>query len=123
MERILLVDDEKSIMFAMSHYFKGHGFDVDCAGDAEAARLFLTERAYALAIVDVHLAGRAGNDGLDLAEWISGSSPATAVIVMTALETPETVQRASLVGSLVRKPARLAYVADVAFGLLRRATA
>ena len=109
-------------MFAMSHYFRGRGFDVDCAGDADAARLLIAERPYALAIVDVHLAGRAGNDGLDLAEWIRVEQPGAAVIVMTALETAETVQRASLVGSFVRKPARLAHVADVAYGLLGRAT-
>ena len=90
MERILIVDDEKSIMFAMSHYFKGHGYDVDCAGDVESARLFISEREYALAIVDIHLVGRAGDDGLDLAEWICRERINTAVIVMTALDSPET---------------------------------
>lgn len=120
MERILLVDDERSIVFAMSHYFKSHGFDVDCAGDLEAARLFLSERRYALAIVDIHLAGRAGSDGLDLAELICRDHAATAVIVMTALDTPETEQRAEKIGvrSLVKKPARLAHVANVAFAAL-----
>lgn len=123
MERILLVDDEKGIMFAMSQYFQRHGFLVDCAGDLEAARLFLGERDYALAIVDVHLAGRAGCDGLDLAEVICREKPETAVIIMTALETPETEQRAARIGvrSFVRKPARLAHLASVAFGLLGRA--
>jgi two-component system, OmpR family, response regulator TctD len=118
--RILLVDDEKGIMFAMSQYFKRHGFAVDCAADTEAARLFLSEREYVLAIVDIHLAGRAGCDGLDLAELICREHRQTAVIVMTALETPETESRAASigVGSFVRKPARLAQVAEVAFGLL-----
>ena len=106
----------------MSHYFRGQGFDVDCAGDAESARLLVTERPYSLAIVDVHLAGRAGSDGLDLAEWIRVEQPGIGVIVMTALETAETVQRASLLGSFVRKPARLAHVAQIANGLLGRAT-
>lgn len=114
-------------MFAMSHYFRRQGFAVDCAGDTEAARLFLSERAYELAIVDIHLAGRADCDGLDLAELICRQYPATAVIIMTALETPESVERAAAigVGSFVRKPVRLAHVADVAFGLLadRPATA
>ena len=120
MERILLVDDEKSIMFAMSHYFKAHGFDVDCAADPEAARLFLSERRYALAIVDIHLVGRAGSDGLDLAELICRDYAGTAVIVMTALDTPETEQRAAKIGvcSFVRKPARLAHLANVAFAAL-----
>lgn len=119
-ERILVVDDERGITFAVSHYFRRHGFAVDCAGDVEAAKLFLSEREYALAIVDVHLAGRAGADGLDLAETIRRDRPMTAVIVMTALETSETRIRAAELGvhSLVGKPAPLAYLADVAFGLL-----
>jgi DNA-binding response OmpR family regulator len=122
MERILLVDDEKSIMFAMSHYFRSCGYDVDCAGDAEAATLLLSERRYALAIVDIHLVGRAGNDGLDLAERICRDYAETAVIVMTALDTPETEQRAAMIGvrSFVKKPARLAYLANVAFAALGR---
>ncbi|HEU4522320.1 MAG TPA: response regulator [Thermoanaerobaculia bacterium] len=125
MQRILLVDDEKGIMFAMSHYFKRHGFLVDCAGDPEAARLFLSEREYVLAIVDIHLAGRAGCDGLDLAEFICRERAATAVIVMTALETPESERRAAEIGvrSFVRKPARLAHLADVAFALLGQSPA
>ena len=119
-ERILIVDDEKSIMFAMSHYFKGHGYDVDCAGDPEAARLFLSERQYALAIVDIHLAGRAGSDGLDLAEQICRDYATTAVIVMTALESPETEERAATIGvrSFVKKQARLAHLANVVFAAI-----
>ncbi|HET7707833.1 MAG TPA: response regulator [Thermoanaerobaculia bacterium] len=120
MERILIVDDEKSIMFAMSHYFKGHGYDVDCAGDVESARLFISEREYALAIVDIHLVGRAGDDGLDLAEWICRERINTAVIVMTALDSPETEQRAATIGvrSFVKKPARLAHLANVVFAAI-----
>ena len=123
MERILVVDDEKGITFAVSHYFRRRGFAVDCAGDCDAARLFLSERDYALAIVDVHLAGRARCDGLELAESIRTSSPQTAVIVMSALPTPETEQRAAAVGSFVGKPARLSELAEVAFGLLSLRTA
>ena len=120
MERILLVDDEKGITFAVSHYFRRHGFDVDCAGDLEAARLFLSARQYSLAILDVHLAGRANSDGLQLAETIRRDSPSTVVIMLTALATPETEQRAAAigVGSFLGKPARLSDLADVAFQLL-----
>lgn len=106
----------------MSHYFQRHGFEVDCAADPEAARLYLGEREYALAIVDIHLVGRAGCDGLDLAEFICHERPATAVVIMTAMATAEHEQRAARIGvrSLVRKPARLAHVANVVFGLLGR---
>jgi two-component system nitrogen regulation response regulator GlnG len=120
MDRILLVDDEKGIMFAISAYFKRRGFAVDCAADPEAARLFLSERTYKLAIVDVHLSGRSRADGLDLAEMICRERPQTPVIVMTALATPENQLRAASIGvsSFLSKPARLSEVAELAFGLV-----
>ena len=60
----------------------GHIAQAVRQGDVESARLFISEREYALAIVDIHLVGRAGDDGLDLAEWICRETT-TPVIVMT----------------------------------------
>ncbi len=121
MNRILVVDDEKGIVFALERYFAQHGFEVDTATDAESATKLLRTRTYALAILDVHLSGRTDlTEGLDLAATIRETAPATAVILMTALGTPETELRATEVGahSFVRKPTRLSRVADIAFGLL-----
>lgn len=121
MNRILVVDDEKGIVFALEKYFAQHGFLVDTATDADTAKSLLRTRSYALAIVDVHLSGRTDlTEGLDLAATIRDTSPGTAVILMTALGTPETEQLASEVGasSFVRKPTRLSRVADIAFGLI-----
>ena len=121
MSRILVVDDEKGIVFALERYFAQHGFEVDTATDPETAQALLQSRTYALAILDVHLSGRTDlTEGLDLAATIRETAPETAVILMTALGTPETEQRATEVGahSFVRKPTRLARVADIAFGLI-----
>lgn len=121
MNRILVVDDEKGIVFALERYFAQHGFEVDTATDAEAAQALLRTRTYALAILDVHLSGRTDlTEGLDLAATIRETAPETAVILMTALGTPETEQRATEVGahSFVRKPTRLSRVADIAFALI-----
>src|SRR5512142_1037769 len=110
MNRILVVDDEKGIVFALERYFAQHGFEVDTATDAETAQELLATRTYALAILDVHLSGRTDvTEGLDLAATIRETAPGTAVILMTALGTPETEQRATEVGasSFVRKPTRL----------------
>ncbi len=119
--RILVVDDEKSIVFALEKYFAQHGFEVDTATDAETAQALLREHCYALAILDVHLSGRTDlTEGLDLAAMVRETAPETAVILMTALGTPETEQRATEVGahSFIRKPTRLSSMADIAFGLI-----
>lgn len=121
MNRILVVDDEKGIVFALERYFAQHGFEVDTATDTESAQELLRTRTYALAILDVHLSGRTDlTEGLDLAAMIRETAPGTAVILMTALGTAETEQRATEVGasSFVRKPTRLSRVADIAFGLI-----
>jgi DNA-binding response OmpR family regulator len=120
--RILLVDDEKSIVFAVRQYFLKRGYVVDCAGTSEQALEFLAGHHYAVAIVDVELRGsRDSADGLNLAQFIRSHAPTTAIIILTALETPETETRAKAAGvhSFLHKPTRLAHIADVALGLMR----
>jgi DNA-binding response OmpR family regulator len=119
--RILVVDDEKSILFALEKYFEQHGFAVDTAANASQALELIEQNTYDLAIIDIHLSGRLDlAEGLEIAALLRDSSPDTAVIVMTALGTPETERRAAEVGahSFLRKPTRLAHVADIAFALI-----
>jgi two-component system response regulator PilR (NtrC family) len=121
-KRILLVDDEKSIVFAVRQYFLKQGYVVDSAGTSEQALELLASEHYAVAIVDVELRGsRDSSDGLTLAQFIRTHAPATAIIILTALETPETASRAKEAGvhSFLHKPTPLAQIADVAFGLMR----
>ena len=120
-KRILLVDDEKSIVFAVRQYFLKQGYAVDCAGTSEHALELLAAEHYAVAIVDVELRGsRDSSDGLNLAQFIRSHAPATAIIILTALETPETESRAKEAGvhSFLHKPTRLAQIAAVALGLM-----
>ena len=121
MKRILLVDDEKSIVFAVRQYFLKQGYVVDSAGTSEEALALLASEHYAVAIVDVELrGGQDSSDGLNLAHFIRGHAPATAIIILTALETPETVSRAKAAGvhSFLHKPTPLSQIANVALGLM-----
>ncbi|HEX9163811.1 MAG TPA: response regulator [Thermoanaerobaculia bacterium] len=125
MKRILLVDDEKSILFALRQYFLQQGYVVDSAMTSEQALELLAAEHYAVAIVDVELRGsRDSSDGINLAYFIRRHAPATAIIILTALETSETAQRAREAGvhSFLQKPAPLSQIADVAFGLMRDAS-
>jgi DNA-binding response OmpR family regulator len=120
--RILVVDDEKSITFALRQYFLQEGYSVDCALTCEEALSFLAANQYSVAIVDIELRGSGnGSDGLNLAAFIRSHSPLTPVIILTAVETTESQKRAQAAGvqSYLCKPARLSLVADVAFSLIR----
>jgi DNA-binding NtrC family response regulator len=120
--RILIVDDEKSIRFALTHYFRNIGFEIDQAEDGLQARALVASHEYGMAIVDIHLGGPDPEDGLDLAAFIRQYAPDTAVVVLTGLETPEALRRAAKAGvrSFLRKPAPLALVADIAFDVFRK---
>ncbi|HSP14431.1 MAG TPA: response regulator [Thermoanaerobaculia bacterium] len=124
MERILVVDDEKGIIFALRHYFVRQGYEVDSAGTSEEALAHLAENRYAVAIIDIELRGSTSSwDGLNLAEFIRRHAPSTVVIILSAVESPETQRRAREAGvhSFLSKPAPLARVADTALTLLRAA--
>jgi DNA-binding response OmpR family regulator len=123
LKRILVVDDERSITFALRQYFAHAGFCVDCAWSGEEAQRYLAANQYDVVIVDVELRdGSVGVDGIDLAIFIRNSAPGTAVIVLTAVTCADTRRRAEAAGvrSYLSKPARLAHVADIALGLIER---
>jgi DNA-binding response OmpR family regulator len=122
-ERILIVDDQKSIIFALKTYFTRAGHTVDTASSYQEAIALLSTTQYAIAILDVELGGGSATDGLAIATFIRTHAPATFVMILTALDTAETEKRATQAGvhSLLQKPARLAHVAHVAFSLLRGA--
>ncbi len=126
MERILVVDDEKSIIFALRRYFVHQGYSVDCATTSEEALEYLAASHYSLAIVDIELRGSQNHsDGLNLAAFIRSHAPATPVIILSAVESPETQRRAREAGvhSFLSKPAPLAMVASIALALMREAAA
>ena len=119
--RILIVDDEKSILFAMEKYFAQQGFIVDTAEDPEQAEQLIAGNKYDLAIIDIHLTRRTEfAEGLEVAARLREMAPSTAVILMSALGTPENERRAAEIGahSFLRKPTRLSCVANIAFGLI-----
>ena len=122
MNRILVVDDEKSITFALRQYFSRQGYTVDCAQDSAVALELLAANEYSVAIVDVELreSGDASG-GFHLARFIRSHAPATAVIMLTGVETVTAQQQAVEAGvhCYLCKPARLSHVAAVAFHLMR----
>lgn len=119
-----MVDDEKSIVFALRQYFRRQSYIVDCAESADQALELLAANHYALAIIDVELRGNGEYaDGVNLAYFVRTHAPATGVIMLSAHESPEVESRARKAGahSFVHKPAPLAELADVAAGVIRSA--
>ncbi|HWW62193.1 MAG TPA: response regulator, partial [Thermoanaerobaculia bacterium] len=61
-KRILLVEDEPSLVMTISDRLRSEGYHVKSAGDADAALREIVDVAYDMAILDVMLPGRSGFD-------------------------------------------------------------
>jgi len=118
--RILVVDDEEPIRFALEAYFTDHGYEVDCAGDLLQAEELLASRSYAALIADVRLTGIDCTEGLSLAATARERRPETCVVLLTAHGSREVVAAARRlrVDAFLHKPKPLAEVAQIVTGLI-----
>jgi two-component system response regulator RegA len=119
-KRLLIVDDEPSILVGMRRFFLGLGYTVDCAEEKEEAEALLAHVCYDGVIADLCLTTGFGPDGLSLIGHAREASPQTRVIVLTAVEGEATEAVALRLGAdaFLRKPTALDEVARVLGGLL-----
>jgi DNA-binding NtrC family response regulator len=88
-QRILIVDDEDAILFAMRDYFTVRGYEVDAARDVAEAVMHLGTSAYAAVIADLCLSEMPSAEGLDVVAYVKRLSPSTPVILFTAYGSAE----------------------------------
>lgn len=112
--KLLVVDDEEPILFALRDYFTSRAFKVDCVKTAEEARILFEADGYAVVIVDLSLAS-AGHEGLEIAGHIRERHPKTAVIILTAYGSPQAEAEARRLGvaAFLHKPQSLGTIAKI----------
>jgi len=95
--RVLVVDDEPLVRWAVAETLNGHGYDVFEAGDAASARqLFSGSRTPPdLVLLDLLLPD---SSDLGVLQFIRDASPTTAVILMTACGSPQVLADAARLG-------------------------
>jgi DNA-binding NtrC family response regulator len=123
-KRILIVDDEEAIVFAMQRYFRGRGFEVDCARELEEAEALLACAEYALVIADLRLTGVHGAEGLEILSFIRERCPRTRAILLTAYGSSDLEREARDrgVSLMLRKPQPLPDLAQAVLTLLEEGT-
>lgn len=89
MKKVLIVDDEPTILLSLSHLLSSRAVSVITTGKIEEAEEALLTQKIDLVIADIRLSGVHGLEGLQLLEHIKTHSPAPKVIIMTAYGTPE----------------------------------
>ena len=118
--RILIVDDEECIVFAMRRYFQLRGFEVDSACELEEAQALVANVAYAIVIADLRLTGVHGAEGLELLAYVRERCPWTRTMLLTAYGSLdlEVAGRERGVDLVMRKPCPLPEVAQAVMSLL-----
>jgi DNA-binding NtrC family response regulator len=119
MERMLIIDDEESICFAMSEYFKVQGYLVDSAQSVQEAEVLLHTGPYSMVISDLRLAGSGKLGGIEVIKSVRQKYPRTPIIVLSAYRSPEIEAELAEngVGAFLRKPMPLPDIAQIAYGL------
>lgn len=119
--RVLLVDDEETILVAIQRYLTTIGFDVDCACEMEEAEALLVGNGkYDLVIADLALASSAGTEGLEFVRFVRRESPLTRIIMLTAHGSSQLEHEARRRGVdvFLQKPRPLADIASIAAQLV-----
>lgn len=89
MKKILIVDDEPTILMTLSHVLSNKDTAVITSSRIEEAEEALTRYTFDLVIADIRLSGMYGIEGLELLSYVKKMSPETAVIIMTAYGSDE----------------------------------
>jgi DNA-binding response OmpR family regulator len=97
--RILIVDDEAAIRFAVSEYFIAYAYCVDSAEDLVSARRLLSRNVYDAVIADLRLGGSQELDGLAVIDIASRLPQRPCIVLLSADHSPQLVQDAKRRGA------------------------
>ncbi len=111
MVKLLVADDEQKICRLLEAFFVERGFQVLLAHDGQSALSCIRDERPHLIFLDLHMPGLSGLDVLREAKRVDESMK---VIIITAVEDEETIQRAKALGATdyVIKPFSLDYLKD-----------
>lgn len=112
--RLLLVDDEEAILFAMWDYLVQRGYEADRAGSRREAEGFLDAGSYAVVIADLRLDASDPRGGLALLRRARAIDPRTRTVLLTAYGSGDVEAELEVVGAdlLLSKPQPLKRIAD-----------
>lgn len=121
--KLLLVDDEETILFALGDYLQRLGFAVDLASEREEAEALLANLSYAAVVADLRLFGSDSRDGLFVIAAARERSLKTRIVLLSAFADPEVEIEAVRHGAdlVLRKPRPLPQIAECLIGLLEPA--
>lgn len=79
-KRVLVVDDEESLVGALSEFLTMRGYEVETALNPRQALALIHEKTFSLVVTDLRLPGM---NGVELLEHVLDVDPETVVVIMT----------------------------------------
>jgi len=99
MKKLLIVDDEESILLCLSYALQAEGVEVITCSEIEQAEEALASTHFDLVITDIRMSGVQGVEGLELLKFIK-ERYTTEVIVMTGNGSAEIEKLSYELGAL-----------------------
>lgn len=93
-KRILLVDDDESILLSFSMIIEETGAECDVADGYEKAIALIDGYDYDAVITDIGLSGLSGSEGIGILNYVKEHKPETEVILLTGYGSPEKMDMA-----------------------------
>lgn len=93
LKKIMIVDDEQSILLSLSYVLKSGGVEVITCSEIEQAETALDNTHFDLVIADIRMSGVNGIEGLELLSYIKDRFD-TKVIIMTGYDSNDTKNEA-----------------------------
>jgi DNA-binding NtrC family response regulator len=120
--RLLVVDDEPSIRFALREYFTAQGWSVTCVTTVEQSKEALAQAGFDVAILDLCLDFDTPDGGLEVASFIARHYSGIRTILLTGYGSPQTRSKALEIGvaEVLDKPVRLPGLCELACRLAER---
>jgi DNA-binding response OmpR family regulator len=121
--RLLLLDDDRSLLSLLGTYFGGLGWQVEaCAEAAEALRLADSDSPYDAVICDLHFTAARLGEGYDIVGRARRRRPGSAVLLFTG-DTGVDVRAEALrrgADEVVCKPSPLARLRDATLRAMKK---
>lgn len=116
--RLLVLDDEETILWPVAKYFRGLGWEVVASGDPDEAEAVLASQGFAVVVLDLSLS-QFGRDGLDVLRSMRHRHPWLPVVILSAYISPEVEAEAKHLGAdaVLKKPLALSSLAQVVLAL------
>jgi DNA-binding NtrC family response regulator len=83
--KILVVDDEESMVFSIQDYLSSYADCVGATNYEEAITILQGDEGISLVVSDIRMPGR---DGFDLLMWLRENRPQVKVLMITAYGSP-----------------------------------